>query len=118
MLNKEVNTDNNTNISFTKFVDADKKSCKSYGLVNAVLTKSTAGNFYNGTFETMNIPHNQLPNYVLSMVHGEFVTQGIHEILTSGECPKDATRAKELFPFTDKAGLLINYAHPSIETFL
>ena len=107
MLNKEVNTDNNTNISFTKFVDADKKSCKSYGLVNAVLTKSTAGNFYNGTFETMNIPHNQLPNYILSMVPGEFVTQGVHEILTSGECPKDATRAKELFPFTDKAGLLI-----------
>lgn len=106
MLNKEENT-NNTTISFTQFVDADKKSCKSYGLVDGVITKSTAGNFYKGTFETINIPHTQLPNYIISRRPGEFIVQGLHESLALGNCPEDATRAKELFPFADKAGLLV-----------
>jgi len=94
-------------ISFTKFTDTDKKTAKSYELVDGVITKLTAGNFYNGTFETININYTELPNYIKSMEAGEFIVQGVHQSLPSGNCPADATRAKDLFPFADQAGLLI-----------
>ena len=94
-------------ISFTKFIDTDKKTAKSYELVDGVITKLTAGNFYNGTFETININYTELPNYIKSMEAGEFIVQGVHQSLPSGNCPADATRAKDLFPFADQAGLLI-----------
>ena len=44
-------------INFTKFVDADKKTAKVYDLVNGELIKSVGGNFWNGSFETINIAY-------------------------------------------------------------
>ena len=95
------------NISFTKFVDADKKTAKVYDLVNGELIKSVGGNFWNGSFETINIAYTELPTFIKSMEAGEFVVQGVHPTLASGICPADATRTKELFPFSSEAGVVI-----------
>jgi hypothetical protein len=103
MLNKKVST----NIKYTKFVDADRKSAKTYDVKDGVLTKVLMGNFYNGTFETISEPITDLPKSIQSMMAGEFVVQGLHETLISGNCPDDATRSKELFPFSTQAGLLV-----------
>jgi putative DNA primase/helicase len=99
---KEIQT-----ISFTKFGDADKKTAKVYDLVNGELIKSVGGNFWNGSFETINIPYTALPDIIKSMEAGEFIVQGVHQDLHSGNCPTDAARKKELFPFSNEAGLLI-----------
>ena len=79
-------------ISFTKFVDADKKTAKAYDLANGELIKSVGGNFWNGSFETINIAYTELPTFIESMEAGEFIVQGIHQNLHSGNCPSDATR--------------------------
>jgi hypothetical protein len=100
-INKEIKT-----ITFTKFVDAEGKTAKSYDLVNGELTKSIGGNFWNGSFETINIPYTALPDIIKSMEAGEFIVQGVHQDLDSGNCPADAARKKDLFPFSNKAGLL------------
>ena len=100
--NKEIQT-----ISFTKFVDADKKTAKTYNLVNGELTKSIGGNFRNGSFETINIAYTALPDFIKSMKAGEFIVQGLHQTLALGHCPTDATRTKELFPFSSDAGVVI-----------
>ena len=98
----------NTKIKFTKFVDADMKTAKLYDLDgDGVLLKSTNGNFWNGSFETISIPYTELPHAVESMMVGEFIIQGVHQHLASGSCPSDATRSKQLFPLSDQAGLLI-----------
>ena len=94
-------------INFTKFVDADKKTAKVYDLVNGELIKSVGGNFWNGSFETINIPYTELPDFIKSMEAGEFIVQGIHQNLHFGNCPTDAARKKDLFPFSNEAGLLI-----------
>jgi hypothetical protein len=100
-INKEIKT-----ITFTKFVDAEGKTAKSYDLVNGELTKSIGGNFWRGSFETINIPYTALPDIIKSMEAGEFIVQGVHQDLDSGNCPADAARKKDLFPFSNKAGLL------------
>ena len=41
------------------------------------------------------------------MEAGEFIVQGIHQNLDSGNCPTDAARNKELFPFSSDAGVVI-----------
>ena len=94
-------------ISFTKFVDADKKTAKVYDLVNGELIKSVGGNFWNGSFETINIAYTELPTFIKSMEAGEFIVQGVHQNLDSGNCPTDAARNKELFPFSSDAGVVI-----------
>ncbi len=94
-------------ISYTKFTDVDMKTAKSYDLIDGELVKSTCGSFWNGSFETICIPIAELADNINSMESGEFVVQGINETLMLGNCPYDATRTKELFPFSDKAGLLI-----------
>jgi len=104
-LNKEQN--NNITISYTKFVDADLKTAKTYDVVHGELSKSPMGNFWSGTFETISEPITGFPESIKAMVAGEFIVQGLHESLPSGDCPQDATRAKDLFTFSDKSGLLI-----------
>ena len=99
---KEIQT-----IVFTKFIDADKKTAKTYNLVNGELTKSIGGNFCNGSFETIKIAYTELPTFIESMEAGEFIVQGIHQDLDSGNCPTDAARKKELFPFSSDAGVVI-----------
>ncbi len=106
MLKKEENT-SNTPISFTKFVDADKKTAKTYDVVQGELCKSPMGNFWNGSFEAISLLADQLPAFIEAMTAGEFIVQGLHESLTFGQCPKDATRAKDLFSFSAQAGLLV-----------
>lgn len=93
-------------ISFSKFVDIDKKTAKSYDVVDGQLDKSTCGSFWNGSYDTITLPYNQLPNFIESMTAGEFIVQGIHQTINSGNCPADATRAKDLFPFSDSEGLM------------
>ncbi|SFM36469.1 hypothetical protein [Nitrosomonas communis] len=97
---------NITKIRLTKFIDADKKTAKSYDFVNGKLVKETNGNFWNGSFETININYTELPDFINSMVSWEFLIQGVHHSLTEGNCPEDATRLKETFPFADSPGLL------------
>ncbi|MCX7102290.1 MAG: hypothetical protein NTX38_12625, partial [Methylobacter sp.] len=94
-------------IHFTKFVDSEKKTAKSYGIVDGKLVKAAFGNFFKGSFETASIPYGDLPDYIGAMVPGEFIVQGIHQTLASGSCPGDATRAKALFPFSERAGVLV-----------
>ena len=93
-------------ISFSKFVDVDKKTAKSYDVVDGQLDKSTCGSFWNGSYDTITLPYNQLPNFIESMTAGEFIVQGTHQTINSGNCPADATRAKDLFPFSEGAGLM------------
>ena len=99
---KEIQT-----IVFTKFIDADKKTAKTYNLVNGELTKSIGGNFCNGSFETIKIAYTELPTFIESMEAGEFIVQGLHQTLALGHCPTNATRTKELFPFSSDAGVVI-----------
>lgn len=99
--NKEI-----TKISFTKFIDTDKKTAKTYDLVNNQLTKSTNGNFWIGPFETISINPSDLPDFIRSLKPGEFLTQGVHQALSNGRCPGDATRAKDIFLFNENPGLL------------
>ena len=94
------------NISFSKFTDTDNKTAKSYEVLGDNLVKSTCGSFWNGFFQTISLPYADLPDFIKSMRTGEFIVQGVHQTLTSGGCPTDATRRKELFPFSDNAGLM------------
>lgn len=71
------------------------------------LCKSPMGHFWNGRFETICLLADKLPAFIKSMTAGEFIVQGLHGSLPDGYCPADATRTKELFPFSEKAGLLI-----------
>jgi len=93
-------------INFTKFTDTDKKTAKTYDLVNNELTKSTNGNFWDGSFETVNIKPSDLPDFIKSLRPGEFLIQGLHQTLSNGRCPGDATRTKDEFLFAEDPGLL------------
>ena len=93
-------------INFTKITNTDKKTAKTYDLVNNELTKSTNGNFWDGSFETVNIKPSDLPDFIKSLRPGEFLIQGVHQTLSNGRCPGDATRTKDEFLFAEDPGLL------------
>ena len=93
-------------ISFTKFTDTDKKTAKCFDVVDDKVEKSTCGSFWHGEYQTITLPYDQLPDYIKSMSGGEFIVQGVNQTLTSGKCPDDATRSKELFPFSRSAGVM------------
>ncbi|SFI39800.1 DUF5906 domain-containing protein [Nitrosomonas sp. Nm34] len=97
---------NKSQITFTKFTDAEKRTAKSYDLLDGELIKIANGNFWNGSFRTININYTELPDYINSMIPGEFLIQGVHQSLSEGNCPGDATRLKKIFPFTNKPGIL------------
>jgi hypothetical protein len=101
-----MNIINKNLLRFTKFIDADKKTAKIYDLVNNKLTKSTNGNFWDGSYETININPSELPDFINSLKPCEFLIQGVHQTLSNGRCPEDATRAKDTFPFAESPGLL------------
>jgi hypothetical protein len=96
-----------TLISFTKFTNVQADLAKSYDVIDGELVKTTNANFYKGGFETIEIEHTELEDFLKKMVPGEFLTQGINEILESGTCPNDARRLKETFTFSKKPGLLV-----------
>lgn len=106
MNNKNKNI-NKSFIQFTVFADLHKKTAKSYDLSeNGELIKGPMGNFYEGAFQTEEIPYSELSEYIESMEPGFFLVQGVHQSLYEGICPKDATRTKVAFPFSENPGLL------------
>ncbi|MFI3221715.1 MAG: DUF5906 domain-containing protein [Methylococcaceae bacterium] len=97
----------NLKVKFTKFVDAIGETAKSYDLDDdGMLLKSTSASFWNGAFETVEIEPANLKVFIEEMVAGEFLVQGVHEALPSGNCPADAARLKDTFTFSESAGLL------------
>lgn len=80
---------------------------KGYDIKNNELIKIDAGNFYQGSFETITISPVELSTVLKNLKQGQFLTAGVHKTLNVGQCPKDASRTTEEFVFPDGEGLLI-----------
>ena len=97
-------------IRFTKFQAPGM--AKSFAEVEGGLTKIPAANFSVGTFETISVSTvAELKAFIEKLRPGDFLTAGIHQTLTSGNCgpgDSDIHRTKEMFPFAaGSPGLLI-----------
>ena len=97
-------------IRFTKFQAPGM--AKSFAQVDGGLTKIPAANFSVGTFETISVKTvDELKAFIENLRPGDFLTAGIHQTLTSGNCGpggSDIHRTKETFPFSsEQPGLLI-----------
>ena len=88
-------------IRFTKFHAPGM--AKSFAEVDGGLTKIPAANFSVGTFETISVKTvDELKAFIENLRPGDFLTAGIHQTLTSGNCGpggSDIHRTKEMFPF-------------------
>lgn len=99
-----------TGVRFTKFQAPGM--AKSFAEVDGGLVKIPAANFTVGTFETISVKTiDELKSFIENLRPGDFLTAGIHQTLTSGNCGpggSDIHRTKETFPFSSKQrGLLI-----------
>ena len=97
-------------VRFTKF--RAPGTAKSFAEVDGVLPKIPAANFSVGTFETISVKTvDELKAFIENLRPGDFLTAGVHQTLTSGNCGpggSDIHRTKETFPFADgHPGLLI-----------
>ena len=81
---------------------------KAYDLnIAGGLIKVPADPFYTGSFKTICASVRDVPAIIKSMNPGEFLTAGTHTILSSGNCPNDATRSAADFKFPSGPGLLV-----------
>ncbi|AEJ01328.1 hypothetical protein Nit79A3_1497 [Nitrosomonas sp. Is79A3] len=95
------------NIQFTVFADLNKKTAKSYDLSeDGKLVKGPMSNFWEGAFQTVELPPSDLSDFIMALQPGYFLIQGVHQSLTDGCCPEDTARLKETFPFTNNPGLI------------
>lgn len=98
---------NEQNIRFTVFASVNQQTAKSYAISEGgELIKGPTGNFWKGVYQTENIPYSDLSDYLKELEPGLFITQGIHHSLADGFCPKDATRTKDEFPFSEEPGII------------
>ena len=92
---------------FTMFTGNKNNVAKGYDVVDEILTKVPAENFYYGSFKTMSLTPEELVGFIKSIKQGQFLTSGINLTLKLGSCPKDACRTSANFVHPDGPGLLV-----------
>ena len=93
--------------TFTKFTSHNKEIGKSYDVNDGQLIKETQGSFYNGSFKTIYLEKSEIKQFVERLEPWDILIQGVNPRQKEGQCPDDARRLKEDFPFPTGPGFLM-----------